>query len=146
MHAKTFLQYAQAIFLQYHVLWFIARVRKSWFRLPLLCLVIALWLFLMMGWVGLQCVIVWFPDHTHLFFGSENRLDIVWDRYESSNTIKERKGNQREGTARFKISYESFLRIDENKTDVFFSSRSSFYCTLWRSEIKYFNERWISSV
>ena len=27
-----------------------------------------LWLFLMVPWVGLQCVIVVFPDHTHLFF------------------------------------------------------------------------------
>ena len=25
-----------------------------------------LWLFLMVPWVGLQCVIVVFPDHTHL--------------------------------------------------------------------------------
>ena len=27
-----------------------------------------LWLFLMVPWVGLQCVIVVFPDHTHLPF------------------------------------------------------------------------------
>ena len=27
-----------------------------------------LWLFLTVPWVGLQCVIVVFPDHTHLFF------------------------------------------------------------------------------
>ena len=27
-----------------------------------------LWLFLMMPWVGLQCVIVVFPDHTNLLF------------------------------------------------------------------------------
>ena len=27
-----------------------------------------LWLFLTMPWVGLQCVIVGFPDHTHLLF------------------------------------------------------------------------------
>ena len=26
------------------------------------------WLFLTMHWVGLQCVIVVFPDHTHLHF------------------------------------------------------------------------------
>ena len=34
------------------------------------CLVIAsvLWLFLAVRWVGLQCVIVVFPDHTHLLF------------------------------------------------------------------------------
>ena len=27
-----------------------------------------LWLFLTVLWVGLQCVIVVFPDHTHLLF------------------------------------------------------------------------------
>ena len=27
-----------------------------------------LWLFLTVPWVGLQCVIVAFPDHTHLLF------------------------------------------------------------------------------
>ena len=27
-----------------------------------------LWLFLTVPWVDLQCVIVVFPDHTHLFF------------------------------------------------------------------------------
>ena len=27
-----------------------------------------LWLFLTVPWVGLQCVIVVFPDHTHLLF------------------------------------------------------------------------------
>ena len=26
------------------------------------------WLFLTVPWVGLQCVIVVFPDHTHLLF------------------------------------------------------------------------------
>ena len=30
-----------------------------------------LWLFLMVPWVGLQCVIVVFPDHTHLLFVKE---------------------------------------------------------------------------
>ena len=29
----------------------------------------ALWLFLTVAWVGLQCVIVIYPDHTHLRFG-----------------------------------------------------------------------------
>ena len=28
----------------------------------------ALWLFLTVQWVGLRCVIVVFPDHTHLIF------------------------------------------------------------------------------
>ena len=33
-----------------------------------------LWLFLMVPWVGLQCVIVVFPDHTHLlFYGLKNK-------------------------------------------------------------------------
>ena len=27
-----------------------------------------MWLFLTLSWVGLQCVIVVFPDHTHLLF------------------------------------------------------------------------------
>ena len=27
-----------------------------------------LWLFLTVPWVSLQCVVVVFPDHTHLFF------------------------------------------------------------------------------
>ena len=27
-----------------------------------------LWLFLAVSWVGLKCVIVIFPDHTHLLF------------------------------------------------------------------------------
>ena len=32
------------------------------------CLVIIVWLFLALQWVGLQFVIVVFPDHTHLLF------------------------------------------------------------------------------
>ena len=31
-----------------------------------------LWIFLTVPWVGLQCVFVVFPDHTHLLFGQEN--------------------------------------------------------------------------
>ena len=31
-----------------------------------------LWLFLTVPWVGLQCVIVVFPDHTHLLFDWQN--------------------------------------------------------------------------
>ena len=30
--------------------------------------ILVLWLFLMVPWVGVQCVIVVFPDQTHLFF------------------------------------------------------------------------------
>ena len=30
----------------------------------------ALWLFLTVSWAGLQYVIVVFPDHTHLYFGT----------------------------------------------------------------------------
>ena len=33
-----------------------------------LVIVIVLWLFLMVPWDGLQCVIVVFPDHIHLLF------------------------------------------------------------------------------
>ena len=33
-----------------------------------------LWLFLTMPWVDLQCVIVVFPDHTHLPFG----MNRIW--------------------------------------------------------------------
>ena len=29
-----------------------------------------MWLFLTVPWVGLQCVIVVLPDHTHLLFGT----------------------------------------------------------------------------
>ena len=37
------------------------------------CLAVVYVLFLTMPWVGLQCVIVVFPDHTHLLFvGSLN--------------------------------------------------------------------------
>ena len=32
------------------------------------CLVIVVWLFLTLPWVGLQFVIVVIPDHTHLLF------------------------------------------------------------------------------
>ena len=33
-----------------------------------------LWLFLTVPWVGLQCVIVVFPDHTHFLFYFSRRL------------------------------------------------------------------------
>ena len=33
-----------------------------------LATVYAVWLFLTMPWIDLQCVIVVFPDHTHLLF------------------------------------------------------------------------------
>ena len=35
---------------------------------PQTCDISVLWLFLMVPWVGLQCVIVVFPDHIHLLF------------------------------------------------------------------------------
>ena len=31
-----------------------------------------------MPWVGLQCVIVVFPDHTHLLFGQLNKLSLLF--------------------------------------------------------------------
>ena len=36
--------------------------------LSFMCRVVVLWLFLMVQGVGIQCVIVVFPDHTHLLF------------------------------------------------------------------------------
>ena len=45
-----------------------------------------LWLFLMVLWVGLQCVIVVFPDHTHLLFGFNNMSQTV---YETKHSIEE---------------------------------------------------------
>ena len=40
----------------------------STFCLSSWCLLIVMWLFLTVPKVGLQCVIVVFPDHTHLLF------------------------------------------------------------------------------
>ena len=38
-----------------------------------------LWLFLPYPWLGLQCVIVVFPDHTHLHFGTKRNLaDLIF--------------------------------------------------------------------
>ena len=37
-----------------------------------------LWLFLKVPWVGLQCVIVVFPDHTHLLFHSLKCCEPVY--------------------------------------------------------------------
>ena len=36
-----------------------------------------LWLFLTMPWVGLQCVIVVFPDHTHLLFVCYENVQLL---------------------------------------------------------------------
>ena len=49
------------------------RGRESWLLCfaCLSCIFVAvdvLWLFLTVPWVGLQCIIVVFPDHTHLHF------------------------------------------------------------------------------
>ena len=38
----------------------------------------ALWLCLTVPWIGLQYVIVVFPDHTHLFLHSHQRLRSEW--------------------------------------------------------------------
>ena len=38
---------------------------------------IDLWLFLTVPWVGVQYVIVVFPDHTHLFFGEVSTVKHV---------------------------------------------------------------------
>ena len=54
-----------------------AIILKRLLLLSYICLVTAnvLWLFLIVPWVGLQCVIVVFPDHTH--FLSEDNFCIV---------------------------------------------------------------------
>ena len=42
----------------------------------------ALWPFLMMPRVGLQCVIVVFPDHTHLLFDPDQarlNVNMIWE-------------------------------------------------------------------
>ena len=47
------------------------RKLRAWLLLSFVrCLVTVnvLWLFHTVAWVGLQCVIVVFPDHTHLLF------------------------------------------------------------------------------
>ena len=36
-----------------------------------------LWLFLTMQWVGLQCVVVVFPDHIHLLFKQAFTLERI---------------------------------------------------------------------
>ena len=43
----------------------------------------ALWLFLMMPWVGLQFNIVVFPDQTHLLFESCVLMALPWHRHAS---------------------------------------------------------------
>ena len=37
----------------------------------------ALWLFLMVPWVGLWCIIVVFPDHTHIFVNFQYHNFVV---------------------------------------------------------------------
>ena len=50
----------------------LTRKRACCFALSSSCLVTVsvLWFFLIVPWVGLQCMIVVFPDHTHLLFGT----------------------------------------------------------------------------
>ena len=47
------------------------------FLLSYVCLVTVyvLWLFLMVLWVGLHCVIVVFPDYTHFFLSGYNYMN-----------------------------------------------------------------------
>ena len=47
-----------------------------------------LWLFLTVLWVGLQCVIVVFPDHTHLFFYYDRALNLSMLQELVYNVIK----------------------------------------------------------
>ena len=38
-----------------------------------------MWLFLTVPWVGLQCVIVVFPDHNHLHFPTDRfKAVVLW--------------------------------------------------------------------
>ena len=57
-------------------------MKESWLLsfIVFLChlAVIVLCLFIKVPWVGLQCVIVAFPDHIHLLFGSGAGFDIVF--------------------------------------------------------------------
>ena len=64
----------------------------TFFVLPLSCYVNVLWLFLAVPWVSLQCVIVFFHDHTHLLFTKLSTFDysipkirFTQDNYIGSN-------------------------------------------------------------
>ena len=43
------------------------------------------WLFLIVPWVGLQCVVVVFPDHTHLLFGTLDTMHVVYPLHHSGS-------------------------------------------------------------
>ena len=49
--------------------------------LKMYCYISVLWLFLTVPWVGLLCVIVVIPDHTHLHF------EITWDKKQLTTTF-----------------------------------------------------------
>ena len=55
------------------------------FSLSSWCLVIVVWLFLAVPWICLQFVIVVIPDHTHLLFYCETRLDDGFMESTTSN-------------------------------------------------------------
>ena len=44
-----------------------------------------LWLFLTVPWVGLQCVIVVFPDHTHLLYQPKINMFLLFLRKKNEN-------------------------------------------------------------
>ena len=46
-----------------------------------------LWLFLTVPWVGLHCVIVVFPDHTHLIFAISEWCYNEWNNVIFSNNF-----------------------------------------------------------
>ena len=54
-------------FSMHYFLAIILTMKKELVVLLLLSSIYVLWLFLMVPWVGLQCVIKVFPDHTHFF-------------------------------------------------------------------------------
>ena len=59
------------------------------------CIVIinVLWLFLAVSWAGLQCVIVVFPDHTHLLFKAWGVKDeyfwFQWDDDDDDDDLQQ---------------------------------------------------------
>ena len=61
----------------------ILKGKRELVALPLLsyeCLVAVnvLWLFLTVPWVGLQCVVVVFPDHSHLLYDIYSVLALLF--------------------------------------------------------------------
>ena len=55
--------------------------------------VCVLCLYLTLPWVGLQCVILVFPGHTHLFVNGHNTsIAFVWITVKPNYRVSEKKG------------------------------------------------------